>query len=344
MTFDDYLFRWQLVPDGNPIVTSTSRLLPVLREHEPAMLKIASEPEERWGAGLMTWWNGEGAARVLAHEGDALLMERATGDGSLAEMVASGQDEQATRIICGVAARLHAPSVRPRPELVSLTRWFEQLEPAAQRHGGLLRRASAVARELLSAPREVTVLHGDLHHGNILDFGPRGWLAIDPKRLVGERAFDFVNILRNPDAEVALSAGRFRRQLDVLEAAAHLDRQRLLKWTLAFCGLSAAWLLAEGRRPELDLAVAELAIAELADTESTNAEPANDEPANDESAGGESTDAESTGTESTNAELAGGGESVVDDPAVGDPTDEESAHEESTNEGSTKGEREGDDR
>jgi streptomycin 6-kinase len=37
----------------------------------------------------------------------------------------------------------------------------------------------------------------------------------------------------------------------------------LLKWTLAFTGLSAAWILADGDQPELDLAVAELAAAEL---------------------------------------------------------------------------------
>jgi streptomycin 6-kinase len=44
---------------------------------QPVMVKIVHEPEERFGAGLMLWWDGDGAARVLAHEGDALLMERA---------------------------------------------------------------------------------------------------------------------------------------------------------------------------------------------------------------------------------------------------------------------------
>ena len=107
------------------------------------------------------------------------------------------------------------------------------------------------------------MLHGDIHHGNILDFGPQGWLAIDPKHLIGERAFDFVNILRNPDAQVALAPGRFSRQVTVVADAAGLDRARLLKWTLAFTGLSAAWILGDGNQPELDLAVAELAAAEL---------------------------------------------------------------------------------
>jgi streptomycin 6-kinase len=228
------------------------------------MLKIATEAEERQGAESMAWWNGDGAARVLAHDGDALLMERGRGERSLIEMARNDRDDQASRIICAVAARLHAPrNSRPPPSLVPLTRWFAELEPAAARHGGLLRLAATTARELLMQPRDVVVLHGDIHHGNILDFGPRGWLAIDPKGLMGERTFDFVNILRNPDAQVALTAGRFARHATIIAEAANLDRVRLLQWTLAFAGLSAAWILGDGDDPDLDLAVAELAAAEL---------------------------------------------------------------------------------
>ncbi len=62
------------------------------------------------------------------------------------------------------------------------------------------RNRPTAARSLLAAQREVGALHGDIHHGNILDFGPeRGWLAIDPNRLCGDRAFDYANLFCNPD-------------------------------------------------------------------------------------------------------------------------------------------------
>jgi streptomycin 6-kinase len=261
---DEYLARWRLTPDGLPLTTHTSILLPVLQDEIPAMLKIATEAEERRGVASIVWWGGDGAARALAHDGDALLMERATGERSLAEMARNDRDDEASRIICTVASRLHAPRDNPPPaSLVPLTHWFAGLEPAAARHGGLLTLAAAAARELLDEPRDVAVLHGDIHHGNVLDFGPRGWLAIDPKHLIGERAFDFVNILRNPDAGIALRPGRFSRQVTVVADAAGLDRTRFLKWILAFTGLSAAWILGDGDQPDLDLAVAELALAEL---------------------------------------------------------------------------------
>jgi len=260
LTLGVHLARWELVPDGEPIETPSSLLLPVRHDGMLAMLKIARADEERRGGTLMAWWNGGGAARVLAQHGEALLLERLSGPRSLAAMVAAGHDDEASRILCDVAARLHAPRPGPPPDLVPLDRWFEALAPAARTHGGLLAQADAAAQALLSAPREFVVLHGDIHHGNVLDGGERGWLAIDPKGLLGERTFDFVNILRNPDAAAALTPGRFDRQVEVLAAAASLERRRLLDWTLAFAGLSAAWHLADGTPADLDLAVAGLAL------------------------------------------------------------------------------------
>jgi streptomycin 6-kinase len=258
-----WLARWDLVADGAAITTPSSLLLPVRQHGQPAMLKIAREEEERRGGRLMAWWDGDGAARVLAHDDCALLLERATGPRSLAAMVAIGADDEASRILCAVAARLHAPRHDSPPELVPLSRWFEALAPAARSRGGLLAEADAAARELLADPRDAVALHGDIHHGNVLDAGARGWVAIDPKGLLGERTFDFVNILRNPDAAAALAPGRFDRQVVVLAAAAALDPRRLLKWTLAFAGLSASWHLTDGEPADLDLAVAGLAAVAL---------------------------------------------------------------------------------
>ena len=197
--FDLYLSKWRLIPDGEPIVTHAARLLPVLRHGEPAMLKLSLEEDERFGGAVMEWWSGHGAARVLAREEHALLLERATGSASLSDMARTGQDDEACRILCGTAARLHAPRARPLPDLTPLAQWFRELEPAARTHGGVLLHCAETAKALLRDQREIVVLHGDLHHDNVLDFGERGWLAIDPKHIIGERGFDFANIFTNPD-------------------------------------------------------------------------------------------------------------------------------------------------
>ena len=144
MTPDVWLARWDLVPDGAAITTPSSLLLPVRQRGQPALLKIAREEEERRGGRLMAWWDGDGAARVLAHDDRALLLERIAGPRTLAAMVAAGDDDEASRILCAVAGRLHVPRRGPPPELVPLSRWFEALAPAARSHGGLLAEAEIV--------------------------------------------------------------------------------------------------------------------------------------------------------------------------------------------------------
>lgn len=261
--FSAYLKRWKLTPDGTAVVTPTSRLLPVRWGGAPAMLKIAVVDEERLGGRLMVWWSGQGAARVLAHAGDAILMERAAEHASLADMARRGGDDEASRILCAVVKRLHARRGEPPPALPHLTQWFEPLGRAAEAQGGCLRVAAGAASRLLAAQRDATVLHGDMHHHNVLSFGPRGWLAIDPKGLIGERAFDYANIFLNPDHATATLPGRLGRQVRVAAEAADVDAGRLLTWVLAWAGLSAAFSLDDDACPDGALRVAELAAAEL---------------------------------------------------------------------------------
>jgi streptomycin 6-kinase len=266
--FEPYLRRWSLVADGDPIVSRVNRLLPVRYQGQAAMLKLAGEEEEARGGVLMDWWAGDGAAQVIAWDDTALLLERAEGSRSLTDMARSGRDDEACRILCAVAHRLHAPRPKPLPQLIPLQTWFRDLWPAAETHGGVLLRSAAAARTLLAEPQEVAVLHGDLHHGNVLDFGARGWLAVDPKRLIGERGFDYANIFTNPDLDdptqpVATQPHHFAQRLLVVAEAANIERQRLLQWILAWTGLSAAWFLGDGDAAEIDFRVAELAAATL---------------------------------------------------------------------------------
>lgn len=264
--FQPWLSRWRLVPAGEAIRTHSSLLLPVQSDGVPAMLKIATAEEELTGAHLMAWYAGNGAARVLAHEGPGLLLERLVGQRSLIEMERSGEGDEATRIICEVVARLHAPRDRMPPQtLYPMAIWFRQLEPAASRLGGVLAKSAQAARDLLATPENAVPLHGDIHHGNILDGNERGWLAIDPKGVLGERAFDYANLFCHPVAEIAKDAGRLDRRIDIVAREANLDPKRLLTWILAYAGLKSVWTLhREGNGQERrELRIAQMAAAAL---------------------------------------------------------------------------------
>ena len=75
------------------------------------------------------------------------------------------------------------------------------------------------------------LLHQDLHPGNVLRAERQPWLAIDPKPLVGERAFSAVPLVRsfelgNERRDVARRLARVSEELE-------LDRERVRLWSLA---------------------------------------------------------------------------------------------------------------
>lgn len=119
------LAAWRLVADGAPLATHSSKLLPVRRDGKPAMLKLSTAPEEIAGAAVLAWWRGQGAAEVLELEDDALLIVRAEGGRSLADLAHEGRDDEASRILCAVADQLHAPRAAPSPPLDPLAERFE---------------------------------------------------------------------------------------------------------------------------------------------------------------------------------------------------------------------------
>jgi streptomycin 6-kinase len=242
-----HLAAWRLQADGALITTRSSWVLPVRRDGA-AMLKVARIPDERHGYALIQWWEGQGAAQVLDGGPDALLLEK--GSRSLATLAWSGADDRATEILCTTAARLHAQRRTAFPDLHPIETWFQPLLEFSD-PPDWLRKSAGIAHALLSTQQSILPLHGDLHHDNVLDFGAGGWKAIDPHGLLGARAFDYANIFTNPDLSdparpLAVLPRRLEARLAVVTRAAGIEPALLLRWIVAWTGLSAAWFLGDG--------------------------------------------------------------------------------------------------
>ncbi len=241
--FAAHIAKWGLVPDGPEIETASSWLKPVRQAAAAAMLKVHKpQSDERAGADYLRYIDGDGAVRVMMADHEALLMERTTGSRSLLDMAVSGEDTEAAEILAAIVAKLHAPRSGPAPHT---------LVP------------------LLASPRDVTPLHGDLHHSNVLDGGARGWLAVDPKGLIGERTYDVANLLGNPwpHGEIVHSTERMRRMAELYANRLGMDGQRVLAFALAHAGLAASWHLDDGSNPAYRLKCAEV-LAPLVTVES----------------------------------------------------------------------------
>ncbi|MDQ1656946.1 MAG: streptomycin 6-kinase [Cryptosporangiaceae bacterium] len=173
----------------------------------PAVLKLGPPgPGHLLGeATALDAFAGRGAVRLLAHDPGlgALLLERADPGTEAADLV-PGRDAEATAAAIGLIRELHrpVPAGCPLAPLADRQRSFERYLSEHPGDGplprALVERAAAVFAELCaSAPRPV-VLHGDLHHGNILR-SARGWLAIDPHGVIGDPLYDTAPLLYNPD-------------------------------------------------------------------------------------------------------------------------------------------------
>lgn len=247
-----HLAEWRLVPDGGSMETPSSWLMPVRQGLVPAMLKIFKPTsDERGGADLLRYFDGDAAVRVIEADHEALLMERADGPRSLVRMATSGGDIPAAEILADTISRLHAPRRWPIPGgLTPLEHQFACLFSRANDQP-LLARCAAIARGLLASQRDIVPLHGDLHHANVLDGGPRGWLVIDPKALIGERTYETANLLANPwpHADLVHDAERMQSLAQLYAKRLDLHVERILAYSLAHAGLSASWDMDDGADP-----------------------------------------------------------------------------------------------
>jgi len=259
---DQLVEQWALEPAGAPVLTHASCLLPAVRGGQPVQLKTSEQPDEIRGFALLEWWQGRGAVRVFERERDALLMERATGDGSLVWMSESGNDAGAIAIIGELLGRLHAGGNGPPPPLVLLSDWFASLF-ATHSHEPFMVRGKTLAAELLANPSTPTVLHGDMHHGNVVQLSTGDWRAIDPQGLLGHRGYDYANIFRNSNLDIAADPERFRSRVTQVSRMANLAPNELLGWIVALCALSRSWGEDTGLPAGTDRIIAELALSHL---------------------------------------------------------------------------------
>ncbi len=135
-----------------------------------------------------------------------------------------------------------------------LGRGFARVRPAALVVGAdaaLIDRAEQVYQELCRSQAPRVLAHGDLHHDNILFDEAGGWLAIDPKGVLGETAYETGALLRNPGGDPALYAepGIISRRAAILGEQLGLPRERIFGWCFAQAVLSALWFVEDGWDP-----------------------------------------------------------------------------------------------
>ena len=246
-----YAAAWQVAVDA-VVHAPVSLIAYGTRGDTPVVLKVIKQPGDEWWSGeVAAAFDGRGMARVYEHAGGALLLERLRPGEPLSRMVIAGRDDDATQVLARVIASM-APAAPPR-HAPAVEQWgdgFDRYSLSGDRRieSALVAEARDAFVDLAESQRETRLLHGDLHHANVLFDDHRGWVGIDPKGVVGEVEYELGAMLRNPAERPELFTDRatIARRVDALVAELRLDRQRMLGWAFAQAVLSAIWEIEDG--------------------------------------------------------------------------------------------------
>jgi len=211
-----------------------------------AVLKVIEREGDEWRSGaILDAFGGRGVVRVYEYVDGAVLMERLIPGTPLSELAVNGRDEEATTILADVIASM-SPLETPAPTVQEWGKSFATAGP--QIAGDLVERAHEIYTKLCGSQSKTRLLHGDLHHDNVLYDAKRDWLAIDPKGVIGELEYELGAALRNPfdRPDIFAQPRAIERRLKQFAAKLPIDAARALRWGFAQAVLSAIWGIEDG--------------------------------------------------------------------------------------------------
>jgi streptomycin 6-kinase len=246
------LRAWSVVPDSR-LETPSSVIIRGASAGQPVVVKVVKRAgDDEWNCGaVLRAFGGRGMVRARDFVDGAVLLERLEPGYSLESVLDDLGDDGATAVLGDVMAAFAPDTMTGSvPTARALGKSFERFEAAGQ---------NALPRDLVQASRETyemlcdtesntRLIHGDLQHFNVLFDAGRGWIAIDPKGLMGEPEYEIGAMLRNPVDRPGLFATRkiVERRVSRIAARLGLDADRIVAWAFAQAVLSAVWAWEDG--------------------------------------------------------------------------------------------------
>ncbi len=205
----------------------------VNKEH-PAVLKIGfphSEADHEI-EGLLHL-NGNPTVKILDYRKskNIMLLEQCNPGTSLKRQDHDYQD----KIVCQILNEIWTAGIRFtkfRPLKLMVEQWNRETVNTLYHFPNkeLAIYGCELKEELVSTMTNPVLLATDLHAGNILKAQRNGWLAIDIKPYIGDRAYDLTQHILNNTDRLEFASSVFLSKMAVL---AEVDPMRLIKWVQA---------------------------------------------------------------------------------------------------------------
>ncbi len=224
---------------------SYNYVLSGFQDAQPIILKLSPDVEgSKREALTLRAFARLGIVKVLAEDAGILLLERAV-PGFPLKFYFPTNDNEAIRITCECLKHLHQAPIPSAHTFPNVKDWLKALDADLNIPSHYLLKARQLRDDLLATSSTPVLLHGDLHHDNILQNG-NGWIVIDPKGVIGEPAYEVAAFIRNPIPELlalnnlpSIIDHRITRFAEILE----LPKRRIFDWCFVQAVLAWAWTL-----------------------------------------------------------------------------------------------------
>ncbi|MED1864447.1 aminoglycoside phosphotransferase family protein [Fictibacillus nanhaiensis] len=196
---------------------------------------------------------GESTVKLLAFERERgiMILERIQPGQTLAEIE---DDDKATLIAANVMKKLmipapvnsNVPNVLDREN--SLKRIYQNYNSYQPVSKATIEEALFITEGLNTSIEKPYLLHGDLHHYNILGNGD-SWTVIDPKGLIGDREYEVVQYLLNklPEHGVEEITEITEKRIDIFVDVLNLNKERVLLRAYSHAVLATCWTIEDGQ-------------------------------------------------------------------------------------------------
>lgn len=192
-------------------------------------------------------YDGNGCAKVIQSDLEigAMLLEKL----KPGKMLSAIQDEEVViKTFCEVwkSIRRPLPDTGEYPTISNWASAFSNYRKMFPTNDGPIptervKMAETYIEEIMQSSNDIQLLHGDLHHENILYSTERGWMAIDPKGVAGDSHFDLISFMINHLFSKSNPKELLKLRVETLSEQLHLNHEKLLKAAIGMSTLYACW-------------------------------------------------------------------------------------------------------